>query len=254
MTTSTINNLSGIIDIQQQELDNIGNFYYQNTPGVISQINTLNDSLNNNYTNIKVINGSVNNAISRQNDVLGIVNGETTRLAEKKKSVDNARDGQKRLMLLNDSYRKRYLQYMKIIIAVVIILAVFWVLKMAETYITIIPSIIFEFLIVLDIAIGIIYIYLVYRDIQNHDLIEYDKLIIQPPPDNSKSNNNTISKPGDDLLKSSKSCNDQNCCAEGTTWDEANAKCKPRLVTDPSGNKEPFVSDSPFESNSYNFI
>lgn len=247
MTTSTINNLSGIINIQKQSLDDVSRIYYPDTSNITSQISGLNNSLNSTYQNIDKIKGSVDNAISKQDDVLNVVQTESTRLAQKKQNVDNARDGQKRLILLNDSYRKRYLQYIKIIMILIVVLAIFGALKMLESNFSFVPSVIYEFLIVIDIAIGIIYIYTIYNDIRQHDLIEYDKLIIESPVTNKST---TYGSSSNNLLKPLKSCNDQNCCSEGTTWDEATAKCKPT----PVDTTETFVSNSPNETNGYNFL
>lgn len=245
--SSTIDNLSGIINIQNSELSYIrSNSFPSNT-----EIAPLQTSLNQTTAAIQMMDGSINNAITKQTELNDIVSTEKERLAGKKISVDNARDGQKRLILLNDTYRKRYLQYMKILIAIVIVLAIFWGLQALETYITFIPSAIFDLLMIINFVVGLIYIYLVYVDINTRDLIEYDKLSINGPSAKTKSDI-TAQKDGSDLLKPINACANETCCSEGTTWDEVTGKC---IVTKPvTTSVDGFVSNSPSEVNDYKFL
>jgi hypothetical protein len=82
--------------------------------------------------------------------------------------------------MFNDSYRKRYIEYIKMIISMVISFAIVWILNMFQYY-GIIPDYINNFLIVGVISIGIIISYNIYSNIQRHDLLNYDELAIKSP-------------------------------------------------------------------------
>ena len=59
---------------------------------------------------------NTNDVLIKQKEMINIVNSEQKRLNEKKQSVDNALEGQQRLITLNNSYRLRYADYTKMII------------------------------------------------------------------------------------------------------------------------------------------
>lgn len=238
--SSTIDNLSGIIGIQNNAISYIQSSSFPDS----ALLTSLQTNLNNTTSTLSGLDNTVSAAITKQSEMGAIVTEEKTRLDLKKASVDNARDGQKRLILLNDTHRKRSLQYIKIIIAIIVVLAIFAVLKTLEGYFTFIPSGIYDLLAIILFLIGFTYIYYVYSDINNRDLIEYDKLNLKAPNTNTATNPILSQKDGSDLLNPVNACANQSCCDTGTIWNEALGKCK----------REGFVSNSPSEINDYKFL
>ena len=78
---------------------------------------------------------NTNDVLIKQTEMINIVNNEQRRLNEKKQSVDNALEGQKRLITLNNSYRLRYADYTKMIIIITILLSIFILVSLAKKYI-----------------------------------------------------------------------------------------------------------------------
>ena len=170
---------------------------------------------------------------SSNDEISKIIDMESRRLDQKRQSVDFIRSGQKRMMLLNDSYRKRYLQYMKIILIIVTILALFGLLQYVSSIFTFIPSALFDILSIIVISFGIIYIYLVYVDIGTHNRINYDELDLVSPniPKNIGAATSTAKvtpSVNPDLFNlKNVGCLNSNCCSYGTTWNENTSVCVP---------------------------
>jgi hypothetical protein len=109
------------------------------------------------------------------NDQLNILN-----LSQNKNNESNQKDNHIRLNLLNDTYRKRYIEYIKIILVVVITLICVWVCRILETmnYIT---SSTVNFILITIIGFAVIIICILYKNIQKHNLIVYDQIEYQSP-------------------------------------------------------------------------
>jgi len=176
---------------------------------------------------------------SSNDQISKIIDMESRRLDQKRQSVDFIRSGQKRMMLMNDSYRKRYMQYIKIIIIIIIVLALFGFFQYASSTFTSIPSALFDILSIIVISVGIIYAYLIYADIGLHNRINYDEIDYVAPviPDKSKmvtsaSVSSVTPSVNTDLFNlKNLGCINSNCCSEGTVWNDNTSVC----VTKPSG-------------------
>jgi hypothetical protein len=163
-----------------------------------------------------------------------IVNNEYNRLKIENSSVSNLQQNKSRMSYFNDSYRKRYLDYIKIMIIIVVGLAILWILMVLESM-QIIPSYINNFLVAIIISITLIICYLIYNDIQKHDSLNYDELSIKSPnlvtpnPDqNQKSTSNLDTngkQSGVDSEKCKSSPPNQDMCGSGTTYDSTTQKC-----------------------------
>jgi len=106
--------------------------------------------------------------------------------AENKRA--NAQD--KRMTELNDSYRKRYLDYIKIIMIAAIGLFFMWLFHVLEIK-DILPDGLLELLTIISISVVGILIYILWIDIQKHDLLIYDNIHYSPPDTNTNANKMT---------------------------------------------------------------
>ena len=104
-----------------------------------------------------------------------------------KTNVQNIQE--KRLIELNDSYRKRYLDYIKIVMIAMIGCFFVWIVRVIDEK-NLIPTGFQEFIIIIAISICSIYIYIVWTSIQTHDLLNYDT-IEYSHPDTSANTNRT---------------------------------------------------------------
>lgn len=243
MATSLITN------IVKTSNDNAGNIPFSNNlQKVNNNLSTIDLSLNN-------VNATLLGAMAHQDQMNAIINSENTRINQQATSLKNAVQGQQRIINLNDSYRKRYGQYLKIAIAITVILLLVWIFKVIESrFPDVVPSFIYDLLTIAVVSLGLIYCYLVYSVIGTRDPLNYDQLNLAPPPNAYKdiaiagnaAPNSNKSTSGGDLL----SCSEQSCCLAGTTWSPEVGGCVQGFTTlsQVSSNVEPL---SPFEYTDY---
>lgn len=118
---------------------------------------------------------------SLQQKLTDIVENENAKLLEKKQVVDQEIDSKDRLRLLNNSTRKRGEHITKIVMAIVIILVIFTFLRIASESLPMVPEFIFIIPNFIIVAIGIIYIFTIFTDMQSRDRLYYDKYEFDHP-------------------------------------------------------------------------
>lgn len=214
-------NIYGILDLQRQQLRDISTIY--NTSNVANTAN-LQSSLSSASNNLSAVAGATNDALNRQSDVLNIMNEENARLQAKQEQIDTARDGQKRLIMLNDSYRKRYTHYLNMMVVIVIGLAIVFALAVIQRITGFIPSGIMYILYIAIISGTLIYAGLIWTDLPNHQLIDYDVLQIKGPA-NPPTKNPITRQEGGNLTNPVNICANQSCCSDGTLWSEEKGQC-----------------------------
>jgi hypothetical protein len=159
--------------------------------------------------------------------MLDIIQNENDRLQQKKQLMDNATEQQQHVMVLNDTYRKKYNEYTKIVIVVVICTSIFVGIQMLVQYLDF-PFWVALLAHVLNILVGFIVVTTIYATIQSRDNIDFDKLYV-PPPKLDK-NGNIISAPGSAPAVSSLfgiGCIGEECCDtnNGTVWNSNRGLC-----------------------------
>lgn len=218
--------LSGIFHIQKDYISGIDT----NDPTLKQKVKGIQTQLDKLHRDFKDSTASTNAVLDHQQDMLNIVDTEKQRLLLKKEQIDNALDGKKRGILLNDSYRQRFEQYSRIIIIIVFTLAIFIGILLIGKNFPFIPSFVLDLLtIVLFIACFFI-VYLSIVDIYKRDKINYNELDLQGPsiltPAEIEKKTKQEGKAGN-LLGSINfgSCIGQSCCSEGAAWDSSNNFC-----------------------------
>ena len=247
--------LPGILSAQSKYLTDLSNNQLNlnsagvsaNLASINSQLGTLNSSLNA---------GSVTDILSRQSDMQGIIDSENGRLQQKQASIDQAKQGQNRLISLNQSYSKKFSQYTLIMIVGVIALILFLGIILAKQNFPFIPEFFFNILTIVVIASAIIISIIIYGGILSRDNMNYDELALPPPkittPDQVAAAVAANQAAGN-LLGSIYlgSCIGQQCCADGTYWDSSSNTCLPNAAADmnaaaaaasAAGSKQPFTS------------
>ena len=141
---------------------------------VVGKMNAYDTTMNNNLDNLKGIAGAQNTAYT-------IVTNESTRLMAKEMNIDQALDGQNRMITLNDSYVKKYSKYNQIIMIIVLIILIILGTNLLRTYLPIVPSAIFDLITVLVVGVGAISIFNLYVTIQRRDALYFDKLSLRAP-------------------------------------------------------------------------
>lgn len=221
MANQIFYDLSGMINVEKGLLNSIKN---NDNAATIQSINSVFD----NYYNSDK---TVNDTLTHQQDMLKIVDTENDRLNKKKDEIDTAYTGKQRAVALNDSYRLRYKQILKIILVIIITIVLFIAIIFASRTFPLVPSFIFEILSIIVVSIGIIIVYSMTISLLSRSKVYYNELNL-PPPGISGNTTATSFKRNynqevDDLLSSLdlNICYGSSCCDLGTHWDSGNGVC-----------------------------
>jgi hypothetical protein len=223
--------LSTIFDIQKNHVVDLSNSYphTDNASNIVSHVNELQNKLNSlstQYDNANTASGAV---LTEQRDMIDIVNTEHQRLLDKQAIIDEAQAEQERKALLNTTYRKKYAQYSKMTIVFCFTLLGVILLTLASRYFTIFPQSLYSFLTACLIAIGIIYILVLYADLSVRDNINYDEIVIPPPKLDSSGNLIGAKSSTPSIWDAFNKCKGSECCSPGTKWDDNLRLCIPEL-------------------------
>lgn len=109
-----------------------------------------------------------------------VMNNEYARLQAKKTMVDNALSGQSRAIFLNESYRKRFSRYTKIVIIISLSLMIYLGIVALRKAVPFIPEFATDLFMGLVFAICFIYIVWILLEINSRSLTDYDELYLQP--------------------------------------------------------------------------
>lgn len=180
---------------------------------------------------VKAKDNAVSAVLTKQKQVNNILQTELDRLNIKKVQLDNARMGQMRLLMMNDSYRKRQAEYMKLIIAVVFVFALVIVMRYMRVFFNVLPDVVYTLIHILLFASVILYSMVTYVNVNSREKINFDRLDLPGPQAESKEDiekRDTVAKLAGNLLgvSDSKLCKGAACCKDGvTSWDEESGKC-----------------------------
>jgi hypothetical protein len=218
--------LSGVFHIQEKYLFDLSNSYpnVNNAPKLAMYVNDLQTKMKELSKQFAESNTSSSAVLDHQKKMISIVKDEKDRLLKKKQLVDAADAEQQRLMMLNDSYRKKYTQYTKIVIIIVVALIIYLLLQFAASFVSDTISDWFAILYAIDIVVAIVFIIYVYADIYSRSNINYDELNLPPPNKNSASGGG-FDTSGNGFGKFGMTCYGKNCCAPGTVWDDKRLFC-----------------------------
>jgi len=221
MSNNGFFDLSTIFDIQKNHVVDLSNSYphTDNASNIVSHVNELQNKLNSlsaQYDNANTASGAV---LTEQRDMIDIVNTEHQRLLDKQAIIDEAQAEQERKALLNTTYRKKYAQYSKMTIVFCITLFGIILLTLASRYFTIFPQSLYSFLTACLIAIGIIYILVLYADLSVRDNINYDEIVIPPPKLDASGNLIGAGNATPSMWDALNKCKGSECCSPGTKWD-----------------------------------
>ena len=194
----------------------------------VSDASTLNTGFNDISSKLTSLNNStINNSI---------LDSENQRLTDKNKLIQSMSESQSRSNALNESYRKRNWEFVKLLI--VIAISLFAILGISMFLRNIIPDTFIDLLIAIIIGFVIIYSYLTYTTISSRTIIDFDKLNLGNPipisdTEKTHSEKNISSGASGDLLNAVSSCTGGDCCDSGTKWCSSKNKC---LINDANFN------------------
>ena len=220
--------LTGLFNIQKDYLAGIA----QNSsdPDLNAKVTSLQSNLDTLYKDFDQSNKSSSAVLARQQEMSAIVNEEKDRLEQKKQSIDNALIGKKRAMDLNEAYRMRQSQMLKIKVVVVIVLAICIMTTLLSRRFPIVPSIFITLINMIVILMGGIYCLFIYSSLASRSQMNYNELHLDGPQVESDSEvaaSQTAAGKAGDLLGTINpaGCTGSACCFEGTIWDTKKSKC-----------------------------
>ena len=160
-------------------------------------------------------------------DLYKIVDNEINRLDGRNKTKEIITNGKSRITQLNDSYRKKYLEYIKIVGVISLGLFFVWLFRVVEN-IGFIPGYIVDILLIIVISVTMIIAYLIYIDILKHDRLNFDELELEPPEKKPIKIEPTVlpTTPIPSSNATPQSCpSKSNNCGTGTVYDSVSGKC-----------------------------
>jgi hypothetical protein len=144
--------------------------------GLTDYLNTLSPKITDHDELLKNSQQRLKEIASSQNVVYTMNQDESNRLIRKKNNIDQALDGQNRMITLNDSYVKKYAKYNQIVMVIVLVILAILGAIMLGTYVPAVPSVVNDLIMILAVGIGLIVIYNIYTEIQKRDSMYFDKL------------------------------------------------------------------------------
>jgi hypothetical protein len=238
MSNASYIDINGVYDTEKNFLDNIRN-QPNIDPNKINQIQQKLETAHKTLNNSKTTSSHV---LTEQHKMLNIVNTEKHRLDQKKQTIKNALDGQKRLITLNESYRLRNNDYTIMLASCVICLAILFGLTIISNNFPVIPSIVFDILFSIIIAITLYILYNKYLNILSHDRIYYNEINLDSPQiltpeqiakQTADAQQKAINSPKADLLSTINigGCVGPLCCSGESYWDADKSICTTKTAT-----------------------
>ena len=217
--------LSGVLNIQKSYLDTVLQGNVSSNEDVQRQMTAMQGNLNSLYTSLLSANLSTSAALDHQSDMINIVTNENDRLIAKQNAVNDALNSKKRMIALNDSYRKQQQQYVYILIILTIAGLIYIA---ASTYL---PGTVGTIIAILDFTVAILLIGQIVYTIYSRDTLDFDKLYQGGRPAASDIGGNASTAKVGSILSLSAGgdvCVGPACCDARSVYDYTNNKCVPR--------------------------
>jgi hypothetical protein len=211
-------------------------------------ITNMNNQLSNIYTNLTGLQGSQINALTKQTNVMEIVEKENERLSSKEHTIDQAVENQNRIIYFNDNSRKITAAYLKILITITITLGMIFLVRVIYFHFgSSLPDMLFNVLMVVIISLGLIVCYNFYNTIRLRTIYDFDELNLAAPPTSDP----TATTSPDSDFGSLVGCIGSQCCTlpngntPGTQWDPSKGRCvfspAGSTIATPSSSTPPFT-------------
>jgi hypothetical protein len=208
---------------------------------IATDIGNIQSGLNNLWATTSNSASTASSTLNRQNDMRNIIDQENQRLAAKQQQISGAVVNTQRAIALNESSRKRQVQFIYILLLLILGLLIYLFLRNIELFFPFIPSFITDFLTILAMGIIFIYIVILLRDISMRSNTNFDELNLPPPVVNQAANaaaqQNSALTTGDLLsaISYGNSCIGESCCAPGVSkWNMGTMKCVATCSADSS--------------------
>lgn len=186
------------------------------------------------YTNMNGVlaESKITHGLDLQNYLFSVISSEAQRLKNQAPSINQAYDSKQRMLFLNNSYRKRYNQYLNIALLSIICPFIIFGFILLQSNFPIIPKLIIDIIIAFILAgyvISVMYIYIFGLTIR--DKVDYDELsdayLMDVVGSGITANGPPIvgSGSGTKTIVTEKTCVNDSCCDTGTKWCPSSYQC-----------------------------
>ena len=195
----------------------------------MSNSTVINKQLKTIYSDLSSLQGAQVNAVTKQTELIDIVESENARLLSKEETIDQAARTQKQIIYSNDNQRKVTSAYLTIVITIAITLGMLLLVRIVFYHFgEYIPNMVFNILIITIISLGIIISIRYYLSIKARDPYNFDELRLSAP-----SIATPLSTPssGQYGFGSYFGCVGSQCCTPatndtpGTQWNQSLGRC-----------------------------
>lgn len=125
-------------------------------------------------------NNSILPTLTYQKEVLDIVNREKVRLEARKGAIDNAYNGQARMVSLTDNITAKNQAYNYMLFVIVLIILAYLGINMLGRY-EIVPKTVLDILSIIIISVGLIYCIYLYIDIKRRYNMDFNQVVLREP-------------------------------------------------------------------------
>ncbi len=174
-------NFAGYLDLQKNHLMDLGKSSNLGADEANTAIQGIQAQLNNVADKYKETSVSSRDILTHQNEITDMVKQETERLASKKTNIDTALEGQQRMTMLNDSYRRKYSFYLKMVLTVLTLTILFVIIKFLSSKVPGIPGSVWDLILIIIFSVGFIYLYYTFTDMRRRDTMNFNKLFFTSP-------------------------------------------------------------------------
>jgi len=173
-------------------IENFDNGYWVDISGILGIQRAIVNAGNNGVSEVNkqyftALDNAVNSAnnsilptLAYQKEVLDIVNREKTRLEARKGAIDNAYNGQARMVSLTDSVTAKNQAYNYLLFVVVLIILAYLGIKILKNM-EIVPVIVLEIANIIIISVGLIYCIYLYIDIKRRYNMDFNQVVLRDP-------------------------------------------------------------------------
>lgn len=246
--------LNDIQSLQQMEqglfnnLETNTNLTTQQQEKIIEKMNQLTNMRINLYQTLSGVNDFYNNALKsstgtlkEQTSAIGIVESELNRSKKRLELLESEKNNKIRLVEINDYYGDKYAEHaqlMKIIIFTLVPVIILAILNNKG----LLPSIIFNLLVIIISLIGSFFIWRRYSSMIMRDNMNYQEYNFPFDPSTAPTGSSTDTSDPWKSLKMPGTCVGENCCSDGQMYDSDLNICV--LKTDTTTATESFITES----------
>lgn len=229
--------LSGIFYLQEKYLAELNALYAKDptTTAAVADAELLRKKLANVYSAYQAVSPSADSVLTEQSKMYNILSREQRRLDEKKTSVDTALAGRKRMAHFSDSYSKKYLAQMKILVFIIIVVLLYLGLNFLNTIIPIPDSVYLTIWIIVGIYAYVVIVMSLFGIYSRYNM-DFDKINFTAPTKGSLLTGNIDGNVT--LVAGNIGCYGKACCPDGnengTIWNPSTLQCVQKLDASPS--------------------